>query len=265
MKKHLIIGNPIDHSLSPKIHNHWLKKYNINGVYEKFAAKKDELSKIVKKIKNEELFGANITVPFKQSIIPFLDTLSSSAKKTYSVNTIFKKNEKVCGDNTDIVGFELAIQNSNFDFKNKSAFIFGAGGVTPSIIFGLKNLGVDEIFLSNRTLQKVENIKSNFPFINEVKWGETCEFDIIINATSVGLHKEDNLDIDFKKIGKNKFFFDVIYNPPRTNFLKNAEELGHKVLNGKTMFIYQAQKAFEIWHNKLPLVDNDLIKFLYND
>ena len=105
MKKHLIIGNPIDHSLSPKIHNYWFKKYNINGVYEKFAAKKDELSKIVKKIKNEELFGANITVPFKQSIIPFLDTLSSSAKKTYSVNTIFKKNEKICGDNTDIGWF----------------------------------------------------------------------------------------------------------------------------------------------------------------
>ena len=178
MKKHLIIGNPIDHSLSPKIHNYWFKKYNINGVYEKFAAKKDELSKIVKKIKNEELFGANITVPFKQSIIPFLDTLSSSAKKTYSVNTIFKKNEKICGDNTDIVGFELAIQNSNFDFKNKSAFIFGAGGVTPSIIFGLKNLGIDEIFLSNRTLQKVENIKSNFPFINKVKWGEIENCDI---------------------------------------------------------------------------------------
>ena len=151
MKKHLIIGNPINHSLSPKIHNYWFSKYKIDAIYEKISPKADEIQKIIGGIKEESLFAMNVTVPFKQQVIPFVDLLSSFAKKTNSVNTIYKKNGKVYGDNTDVIGFELAIKNSKISMTNKTALILGAGGVVPSIFVALQNLGIKKIYISNRT------------------------------------------------------------------------------------------------------------------
>ncbi len=266
MKKHLIIGNPIKHSLSPKLHNYWFKKNNIDATYEKILVKNDdELSVIFQKFKDNEIFAMNVTVPFKQTVIPFIDELSPIAKKTKSVNTIFKKDKKLHGDNTDVVGFELALKDLNFNYKNKSALILGAGGVVPSLIVGLSNLGIKKIQVSNRTQENFEKIKTQFPFIEQVTWGKLVNNDIIINATSVGLEKNDNLNLDLKSISSGKLFYDVIYNPSKTKFLEMAEYSGHMILNGKTMFIYQAQKAFKIWHNFEPKVDNDLINFLKND
>lgn len=266
IRKHLIIGNPIKHSLSPKIHNYWFKINNINGDYnKKLIEGNDQLEKIFEEIKNDNLFAMNITVPFKQAVIPFIENLSPVAKKTNSVNTVYKKDKKIYGDNTDVIGFELALKDLNLNYKGKTAFIIGAGGVVPSIIEGLKNLGIEEIYVSNRTQNKVEKIKDNFPFIKKVDWGELINCDIYINATSIGLEQQDNLNLDLKKISPNKLFYDVIYNPPKTNFLEVAKKLGHIALNGKSMFLYQAQKAFQIWHNITPKIDNDLISFLDND
>jgi shikimate dehydrogenase len=265
MKKHLIIGNPIEHSLSPKIHNYWFKKNNIDAIYEKVAPDASEIENIVKDIKQNNLFAMNVTVPFKQQVIPFIEELSPAAKKTNSVNTICKKNGKIYGDNTDIIGFELAIKDKKIDLYNKEALILGAGGVVPSIIVALENLGINKIYLTNRTSKKVEKIKLNFPLIGEVKWGKLENSDIFINATSVGLKTTDQLNINISGIKPNKFFYDVIYNPPMTNFLKKAKSYGHEILNGETMFLYQAQKAFQIWHNITPKIDKDLIEFLNND
>ena len=142
MKKHLIIGNPISHSLSPKIHNYWFKKNNINGVYDKMTPTSKEIEKIIQNIKDGKIHGMNVTVPFKQDIIKYLDDLSDQAKKTNSVNTIFKKDGKTYGDNTDIFGFEMAIKQSNVSLEDKTALIFGAGGVVPSIVVALQNLKI---------------------------------------------------------------------------------------------------------------------------
>ena len=265
MKKHLIIGNPIKHSLSPKIHNYWFKENNINAIYEKLAASSTEIKKIIQEVRDEKLFAMNVTVPFKESVIQYLDELSESAKKTNSVNTIMKKNGKIFGDNTDVVGFELAIKNLNINFKNKTALIIGAGGVVPSIIFALQNIGLKKIGVSNRTMEKIEIIKSRFQHIEKVEWGDLGDYDMYINATSVGLEKNDDLNLDISKLKSNKIFYDVIYNPPITNFLENAKKFGHKILNGETMFLFQAQKAFELWHKISPKIDNNLINFIRND
>jgi len=262
MKKHLIIGNPIEHSLSPKIHNYWFKKNKITAIYEKITLEVNEISKIIKRVKEEKLFAMNVTVPFKQQVIPFLDRLSPSAKKTNSVNTIYKKSGEVYGDNTDITGFELAIKDLNTSLANKRALIFGAGGVVPSIIVALENLGINEIYISNRTKKKIVDLQLSFPSIKFIEWGELENCDIFINATSVGLKADDEFEINFNKIQSNKIFYDVIYNHKMTNFLKKAKINGHQILNGETMFLYQAQKAFEIWHNISPKIDNDLVEFL---
>jgi shikimate dehydrogenase len=264
-KKYLIIGDPINHSLSPKIHNYWFKQNSINADYAKKKPSNEELIKIIEQIRNNELSGINITIPFKQRIIPFLDKLSDLANKTQSVNTVYKKDDTIIGDNTDIFGFENSLREKNFNLKNKSAFIFGAGGVVPSIIFGLQNLGFKKIFVTNRTHEKLEKLKKQFPLIQISDWGEFKESDLIINATSLGLKNEDKLHFNFEKISKKVIFYDVIYNPSVTNFLKEAEKNGNVWLNGKMMFVYQAQKAFELWTGKFPKIDDKLLTYLYND
>jgi shikimate dehydrogenase len=263
MKKNfLVIGNPIDHSLSPKLHNYWIKKYKIDAIYEKKLSNNNDIESLISSIREEKIHGINVTVPLKKIVIPFLDELSEEAKISQSVNTIYKKENKIIGDNTDIEGFKLSLEKTGHEIKNKKALILGAGGVTPSIIIALKKMQIKKIYLSNRTEVKATELKKNFPEIETIKWGDTLDFDIIINATSIGLKKEDEIHIDYQKISKNKFFYDVIYNPPETNFLKKAKKYGGITKNGKMMFVYQAQKAFFIWHKIIPEIDNETINLL---
>ena len=227
--------------------------------------KESELSHIILEIKKRKIDGINVTVPFKKIITPLLEKLSPEAEKTQSVNTIFLKNNNVIGHNTDIDGFECAIKELNIDIKNKKIFILGAGGVVSSIILGLKNMGCSKIFISNRTTQKVKNLKNYFNDLEIIEWGGVPEFDMIINATSLGLKKNDEIKLNYKEIGSNKFFYDVIYNPVQTHFLKKAKEFGNRTENGKMMFIYQAHQAFTIWNNVMPKIDDEVIKLLEND
>ncbi len=262
MKKYLVIGNPINHSLSPKLHNYWIKQNKINANYEKKKLSNNELKELILDVKKGKINGVNVTVPFKNEIIPYLDELSDEAKKTQSVNTLHLKDKKVTGYNTDIKGFEKAVQKINFSFKNKKIFILGSGGVVPSIIYASMKMRSSKIFVSNRTKAKAEKMKDIFSNINLIDWGEIPDFDVIINATSLGLNPDDKLNLDFKKIEKNKLFYDLIYNPSETNFLKIAKRLGTQHENGKLMFIYQAFTAFKLWHGVEPAINNNVIKLL---
>jgi len=262
MKKYVVIGNPIEHSLSPKLHDYWIKKNNIDAVYEKKKLDEDGLKSIIFEVKEEKINGINVTVPFKKAVIPFLDELSIEANETQSVNTIYLNNGKTIGHNTDVAGFELAIKYSKYNLSNKRIFILGAGGVVPSIIFSLNKMKPSKIILSNRTKEKAENLKDLFKYIDIVNWGEIPNFDMIINATSVGLKKNDEIKLNFSNIRQDKIFYDIIYNPRETKFLKKAKDLGHRVENGKMMFVYQAHQAFTLWHKIMPDIDNKTIKLL---
>ena len=262
MKKFLVIGIPIEHSLSPELHNYWIKNSSIDAIYEKKKINEDQLEKIIAQVKDNKIKGINVTVPFKKTVIPYLDELSTEAQSTQSVNTIYKKDDKIIGHNTDIFGFETSIKKAEYHLENKEVLILGAGGVVPSIIFSLIKMKVSKIKVCNRTKEKVENLKKLFRDIEIIEWGEIPNFDMIINATSLGLKKEDDLNLDFSLISENKFFYDVIYHPSETNFLKIGRELGNKTLNGKLMFIYQAVSAFNIWHGQAPEVNENVIKLL---
>ena len=262
MKKYLVIGNPIEHSLSPKLHNYWIKNNNINAIYEKQKLNKDEIETLISEVRQRKLNGINVTVPFKKTVIPYLDRLSLEAESTQSVNTIYLDNDKVVGHNTDAGGFELGIKNSKLEIEGKKIFILGAGGVVPSIIFALNKMKASEIIISNRTKDRAESLKNLFKNLKVIDWGKIPEFDIIINATSVGLNKEDQINLDFSKVGKNKFFYDVIYNPEETNFLKLGKKMGNQTENGKLMFIYQAFMAFKVWHKLEPEINDAVIKLL---
>ena len=278
MKKYLVIGNPIDHSLSPRLHNKWFKTSEIDGVYEKKKLEEKDLKQIINKVKNDTIDGINVTVPFKKSVIPFLDELTPEANKVQSVNTILKKNNKVIGANTDIYGFEASLAYGNFKLKNKNIFILGAGGVVSSIVYVLKKMEVAKITISNRTEKKVEDLKKIYPDLEVINWGQNIDFDMIINATSLGLGEKDKIGLDFsglefidskrsyksendkkRKVKTAKLFYDVIYmhGKKETDFLLTGKKLGHKTMDGSLMFLHQAAESFRIWHETQPRIDWD--------
>lgn len=222
----------------------------------------NELENLISDIKNKKISGVNVTVPFKQEIIPYLDKLSEEAKKTQSVNTVYLEDNKTVGHNTDIQGFQESIKHTKFDVKGKNILILGAGGVVPSIIYGLKRMNVSKIILSNRTKEKAVKLRDLFDDLTVVDWGDLPEFDMIINATSLGLSKKDKFGIDFIKCGTNKFYYDVIYEPFETEFFKAGNIDGNIYENGLNMFLFQAQKAFNIWHDIQPNINEELIKFI---
>ena len=278
MKKYLVIGNPIEHSLSPLIHNYWMKKYHlIDNVYEKERVEEKDLKKIIEKIRNDQINGVNVTVPFKKLIIPYVDELHEIARDVQSVNTLHKVGNKIIGYNTDSSGFlrtitdyyGFLIPEKAVDVPRRDFFILGAGGVTPSIIaplqFLLGSSGV--IWVSNRTKKNAIKLKKLFPKIELIDWGELPPFpcDIVVNTTSVGLKKNDNLNIDFANINKKTLFYDLIYNPKETNFLRDARLRGNKTMNGQMMFLEQAKESFRIWTDITPEIDDEVIKLLNND
>ena len=245
VKKYLVIGNPIEHSLSPKLHNHWFNKNNIDAIYEKKQINEDDIKEIINEMRNDNI-----------------DELSSEAKEAQSVNTIYKENNKVLGHNTDTSGFELAIRGKGYNIKDKKVFILGAGGVVASIIIALRKMEAAKIILSNRTRKKAEELKKTFSNLELVEWGEAPEFNMIINATSLGLNKDDEIRLNYADIGPNKLFYDIIYNPQQTKFLSKAKQFGNQTENGKMMFIYQAHQAFTIWHKVMPKINDETIKLL---
>ncbi len=265
MKKYLVIGNPISHSLSPTLHNHWIKKNKINAIYEKKQVEKKDLKNIVSEIREGHIQGINVTVPFKKDLIPYMDKLSLEAESTQSINTIYLSDNKIIGHNTDIAGFELSLKKIKYNVYNKKILILGAGGVVSSIIFALQRMKALSITVSNRTREKAEDLKNFFKDILISDWGKISDFDIVINATSIGLNKDDKINLDFSSVDSGKLFYDVIYNPEETDFLKKGKKLGNLTENGKMMFIYQAHQAFTLWHQIMPDINDETIKILNND
>ena len=156
----------------------------------------------------------------------------------------------------------MAIKYAKYDLTDKKIFVLGAGGVTPSIIYSLRKMKVSKITLSNRTKEKAESLKNLFKDLEIVEWGERIDFDMIINATSIGLKNEEGLNFDYSANGPDKYFYDVIYNPKETLFLKRAKLFGNKTENGKMMFIYQAHQSFTIWNKVMPKIDEETIKLI---
>ena len=283
MKKYLVIGNPIEHSLSPRLHNHWIKKNNLSAIYEKKLVDEKDLKKLCDDVREGKIEGFNVTVPFKEKIIEYLDSYTGTANATRAVNTVYRKYKDgkyiAMGDNTDVYGFEQTCPLKNYSKRGASALIIGAGGASKAIILGLFSLNVRRLAIINRTREKAENLMSqiitpeSFSEHYVYEWckdeGSITKPDIVVNCTSLGLNKGDIIPLDFSKYKKRFFtkkiiFYDLIYNPEETNFLLEAKKIGQPAINGKMMFLYQAQKSFSIWHRIQPKINNETIN-LIND
>ena len=266
-KAFAVIGNPISHSLSPVLHNYWFKKYNINASYISMNLEEKNIFEIIKKIKNKELNGLNVTLPYKQRVIPHLDELVNDAKSTNSVNTIYlDEQSKIVGENTDVYGIQAAYLKGISNIDNKKILIIGAGGVSPSVIFSFLKSKIKNITVVNRTYEKSVFLKKRFESINVLKWetlkDELINYDIIVNATSIGLKNGNNFEFDFDNVKENLIYIDTIYNPLETNNIKFLKEKKIKAFNGLEMFIYQGQKSFYLWNKINPEIDDKLLDLL---
>lgn len=273
MKKKVfkIIGNPISHSLSPALHSYWFAKYKILADYKQHEIKESEIEVTLNDVRDGKIDGLNVTLPFKQKVIPYLDILINDAKSTNSVNTIFMSKEgKLTGDNTDVYGMQAAYLkditlNSN---RSTKAIVIGAGGVAPSIIFALKKTDIKKVCIANRTHEKAIFMKKKFPFIDILSLNDVpqriSEFDIIINATSLGLKNGEQFNINLDDLTDKSIFIDTIYNPLETKIIKHLKSKNIKTFNGLDMLIYQGQKSFYIWNKINPEIDDELIQLLEN-
>ena len=268
MKKSFgIVGNPIKHSLSPVLHNYWFNKYSLNAEYNIIEATEKDLPSIISKIKNGSLSGINVTLPFKQKILNHVDKAVNDAEPTGSVNTVFlDKDRSIIGENTDVYGLQAAYLKEIDYNLNKRSIVIGAGGVSPSVILSLQKSGVRNISITNRTMEKCIFLKKKFKNINILPWNslssEIKNFDIIINATSLGLKGGEDFTFNFTGTKEEVIFIDTIYNPLETKTYKYLKNEGKKVFNGLDMFIYQGQKSFYLWNKINPEIDDELIDLL---
>ena len=259
--KLVVIGNPINHSLSPYIHNYWLKDFGKTGIYTKKKVEEENLAEIVNDVKNKKFIGVNITIPFKEKILNYVDEIDEVVKTSLAANTLFLKNNRVVATNTDGIGFVNSVQKDcRFQLKGKSVFLVGAGGAARGILSSLIKKEVKEITLQNRDLSKVEKILKEFKKksktkMNKQSWEERKipeSVDLLINATSLGLKKDEGLEINLSQMKKTSLVYDIVYAKGQTKLIQEAVKFGLRYQGGHAMLVRQASESFKIWFGNYP-------------
>ena len=265
-----IIGYPLSHTLSPSMHNFIYQKLGIDVEYKKWEISPNNLKSHIEKINNENFIGANITVPYKEKIVPLLDEIRNEAKFTGAVNTIVKNNNKLIGYNTDVYGIE---QTLDIKLKNdviNNAVIFGAGGAAKAAFFVLLQRGLNNLTIVNRTKSNALKMISKFNNVNcdqtiitlneksQIK-SACLSAELIINTTILRMKNsgyEDISPIDSTFIDSNSVIFDMVYNPTKTPLIKIALERNANIIEGLNMLVYQAIKSIELWTGIRPSFDD---------
>lgn len=245
MKKFGVLGFPVKHSLSPKMYNAAFKFLNAEAFYEFCEVELGDLNCFMKRVKTGEYAGLSVTVPYKEKVIEYCDEVSDDAKKIGAVNCLYFKDGKLIGENTDWIGFREALCEVENDFTGKKVLVCGAGGAARACLYSLNRLGVTP-YVTNRTYSKVLELGDEFDLIPiEGRLLEDSLFDIIINATALGLELDDNLVVDESVLKKSKLVFDLIYLD--TPLVKLAKKLAIPTVDAKKMLLYQAAVQFKFF------------------
>ncbi|MEM3550757.1 MAG: shikimate dehydrogenase [Candidatus Bathyarchaeia archaeon] len=261
-----LIGDPVEHSLSPQMHNAAFKHLKLNFVYLAFRVEKDALEDAVRGIRGLQIHGLNVTMPYKTVIIKYLDEIDNTAMAVESVNTVLNIDGKLKGFNTDGMGALKALENNGVELNGKKVLLLGAGGAAKSIAFQMIQ-EAEEIKILNRNGEKAKELA----YFLQNKFGRKSlgaallpgllkewlkEADILINATSVGMHP--NIDQTLVKrewLRPELTVMDIVYNPIETRLLREAKAAGAKVIYGTEMLVYQGAASFEIWFGRPAPVD----------
>lgn len=260
MKKYVVIGDPIKHSMSPAMHNDLFQYYGLDAIYEPYHIKRGMLNLGLQELRDMGVSGFNVTVPHKTDIIPFLDELDPLSKAIGAVNTVVCENGKWIGYNTDGNGFLQALKKHIPDLSEQKVLIVGAGGAARGIYFTLAYDGVKWIDICNRTLEKATALKEQCPFavdtdIISMQEAENRlgEYSLVIQTTSIGMSPDiEDSPLNVDGINNNSFVSDIIYNPLETKMLKCAKNKGAGIQNGIDMFVFQGALAFEKWQGIFP-------------
>lgn len=253
---YLLFGNPVEHSLSPVMHNTALDYYGMDARYFAVDLQNDELTSLTSYLNNDTFLGANITIPYKQALISYLDELDHSASETGATNTIVKQNYKLRGYNTDSYGFLSPLKEFSSELVGKEAIVFGTGGASQAVVSALKKLRMRKISLVSRSPGRVTSFK-NIEGVDVISYDEWIAFSqeaaLIVNATPLGMYPNINQapvrETD-KQFLAGKTCYDIVYNPLKTKFLKMAEEVGARCIGGVEMLIQQGNHSFELWTGK---------------
>ncbi len=256
-----LLGNGIKNSLSPIIHNSFFQSNKLESYYTTLNVNSNDLKTILDTLCKLNFRGANVTIPHKTDIIPYLDSLDSLANSVNAVNTVLYENEKLIGYNTDVEGFMKPLRKNIQRFDNKKAVILGSGGASKAVLYGLINANCKELIVLNRTIENarqiVTKLDSDIPIschvLNQKTIDSLSDVDIMINT--VPLHKTNTI-LDFHSDLGIKLAYDLEYLPKETNFIKQMKSLNADLIYGYEMLLSQAKLSFQIWTGILPSDDS---------
>ena len=265
MKQLVVAGNPIDHSLSPIMHNAALETLELDReyCYDKVLLQKADLKKFVESIESGLINGANITLPFKTSVIPYLSNITQEADAVGAVNTIYRKDSDVIGSNTDVQGFLNVLHENDVDLEGSCVTIIGAGGVARAVAFALVSKDISVLKILNRTKLNAEKLVTSIKQVSDVNlqsgsltsFGNSeDEIDLLINCTSIGMVGQSigKSPVDKNLMSSNTVVMDLVYNPMRTKLLEDAVQIGCRVIDGIGMLLHQGALSFESWTGLKP-------------
>lgn len=254
-----LIGNPVSHSFSPAMQTAAFQASGLNSVYLPFSVEANEIPQLLSAFDLLKIRGFNVTVPHKQTIIPYLDAIAPEALRLGSVNTVIKSKGKWKGYSTDGLGFINALHTDGVQVSKKKIVIYGAGGSCRAIAFSIADRGVSELHVINRTVSKSQDILNEIDLINReiitnTSYQEDDRFDILVNTTSVGMDS-DECPVPDEMISRANYIIDIIYSPLETTLLKKAKKFNIPYQNGIEMLIAQGAASFEIWTDKKAPID----------
>ncbi len=264
MTRAFVTGWPVEHSLSPLIHGHWLKRYGIEGSYEKLAKSPDEVESFLTGLPESQWAGGNVTIPHKETAFRVCATLDDAARAIGAVNTVWIEDGRLAGANTDAHGFLANLDDRAEGWDQAStALVLGAGGAARAVIHGLLTRGFSDIVVANRTLGRADALARHFrdkvrPLIWDRIAEEVPRAGLIVNTTSLGMKGQPALEIDFASARPDTVVTDIVYTPLVTPLLAGASEHGLKTVDGLGMLLHQAVPGFEKWFGRRPEVDNEL-------
>lgn len=257
-----LIGYPLDHSLSPRIHSYWIKQYSVDAEYKLFTTPPARVRQIVKRLRDKGAVGFNVTIPHKLAVMEYLDTIDTTATRIGAVNTVIIKDGIATGTNTDAYGFITNLREGltgsvegDISSALTDVVLLGAGGATRAAIVALRDAGAKTITLTNRSSDKAQALAEEFS-CTSIPWDEKNaalhDATLLINTTSLGMQHQPPLDLDLSALPTHAAVHDIVYAPLETELLKTARARDNKTVDGLGMLLYQAQKAFELWHGVLP-------------
>ncbi|WP_460138847.1 shikimate dehydrogenase [Salidesulfovibrio brasiliensis] len=245
---HGIIGWPLGHTLSPALHNFGFRSLGIDATYEAWPTRPADLGAFMHRVREEGIRGVSVTIPHKRAVMEHLDELTYRAKSVGAVNTLFWEDGRLCGENTDISG--LAEPLRKIGSLPESALILGAGGAARAAAAALRELGVSDVAVTNRTRSRADVIAHDFA-VRAVDWEARMDAapGLIINTTPLGMSGEmvDATPWEADRFPEGTVVYDIVYNPLRTKLLNEAEEAGCRIVEGLEMFLHQGLAQFRLW------------------